>query len=60
MYMLKPLPVFIKKEEAELIFERILSSENSLVLLLALVYDRIKWIVDSLVEVILAFMSRKF
>lgn len=55
MYMLKPLPVFIKKEEAELIFERILSSENSLVLLLALVYDRIKWIVDSLVEVILAF-----
>lgn len=53
--MLKPLPVFIKKEEAELIFERILSSENSLVLLLALVYDRIKWIVDSLVEVILAF-----
>ena len=53
MYMLKPLPVFIKKEEAELIFERILSSENSLVLLLALVYDRIKWIVDSLVEVIL-------
>lgn len=58
--MLKPLPVFIKKEEAELIFERILSSENSLVLLLALVYDRIKWIVDSLVEVILAFMSRKF
>ena len=53
MYMPKPLPVFITKEEVELIFERILSSENSLVLLLALIYNRIKWIVDSLVKVIL-------